>query len=83
MVFVVNSLSSPDESESPPGTANILLRSAGAPIDASARASSRHRMGRHGEGERQISGVAAQDMEYRIGPEDCRPNVYHWASDTL
>ena len=38
VVFVVNSLSSPptnwDESETPPGTANILLKSAGAPIDA-------------------------------------------------
>ncbi len=38
IVFVVNSLSSPptnwDESETPPGTANILLKSAGAPIDA-------------------------------------------------
>ena len=37
-MFVVNSLSSPptnwDESETPPGTANILLKSAGAPIDA-------------------------------------------------
>ena len=38
VVFVVNSLSSPptnwDESETSPGTANILLKSAGAPIDA-------------------------------------------------
>jgi NTE family protein len=38
IVFTVNSLSSPptnwDESESPPGTVNILLKSAGTPIDA-------------------------------------------------
>ena len=38
IVFVVNSLSSPptkwDESESPPGTVDILLKSAGTPIDA-------------------------------------------------
>ena len=38
VVFVVNSLSCAptnwDESETPPGTANILLKSAGAPIDA-------------------------------------------------
>ena len=38
IVFVVNSLSSPptnwDESYSPPGTADILLKSAGTPIDA-------------------------------------------------
>lgn len=38
IVFVVNSLSSPptnwDESETPPGTVNILLKSAGTPIDA-------------------------------------------------
>jgi NTE family protein len=37
IVFVVNSLSSPrtdwDESESPPGTFNILLKAAGVPID--------------------------------------------------
>ena len=37
IVFVVNSLSSPptkwDESESPPGTVDILLKSAGTPID--------------------------------------------------
>ena len=37
-MFVVNSLSSPptkwDESESPPGTVDILLKSAGTPIDA-------------------------------------------------
>jgi len=38
IVFVVNSLSSPptnwDESENPPGTVDILLKSAGTPIDA-------------------------------------------------
>ena len=38
IVFVVNSLSSPptnwDESETPPGTVDILLKSAGTPIDA-------------------------------------------------
>jgi len=38
IVFVVNSLSSPptpwDESERPPGTVDILLKSAGTPIDA-------------------------------------------------
>ena len=38
IVFVVNSLSSPptnwDESYSPPGTVDILLKSAGTPIDA-------------------------------------------------
>ncbi len=38
VVFVVNSLSSPpsnwDESERPPGTVNILLKSAGVPIDS-------------------------------------------------
>jgi NTE family protein len=38
VVFLVNSLSSPptnwDESESPPGTIDILLKSAGTPIDA-------------------------------------------------
>jgi len=38
IVFVVNSLSSPpinwDESEAPPGTIDILLKSAGTPIDA-------------------------------------------------
>ncbi len=38
IVFVVNSLSSPptkwDESESPPGTVDVLLKSAGTPIDA-------------------------------------------------
>ncbi|HVJ72816.1 MAG TPA: patatin-like phospholipase family protein [Casimicrobiaceae bacterium] len=38
IIFVVNSLSSPptnwDESYSPPGTADILLKSAGTPIDA-------------------------------------------------
>lgn len=38
IVFVVNSLSSPptnwDESESPPGTVNVLLKAAGTPIDA-------------------------------------------------
>lgn len=38
IVFIVNSLSSPptnwDESENPPGTVNILLKSAGTPIDA-------------------------------------------------
>jgi NTE family protein len=38
IVFVVNSLSSPptkwDESESPPGTVDILLKSTGTPIDA-------------------------------------------------
>ena len=38
VVFVVNSLSSPptkwDESESPPGTVDILLKAAGTPIDA-------------------------------------------------
>ncbi len=38
IVFIVNSLSSPathwDESESPPGTVDILLKSAGTPIDA-------------------------------------------------
>jgi len=38
IIFVVNSLSSPptnwDESESPPGTLDILLKSAGTPIDA-------------------------------------------------
>ena len=38
IVFVVNSLSSPptnwDESESPPGTVDILLKAAGTPIDA-------------------------------------------------
>ncbi len=38
VVFIVNSLSSPptnwDESESPPGTVDILLKSAGTPIDA-------------------------------------------------
>lgn len=37
IVFIVNSLSSPptnwDESEAPPGTVNILLKSAGVPID--------------------------------------------------
>jgi NTE family protein len=37
IVFIVNSLSSPptnwDESESPPGTVGILLKSAGVPID--------------------------------------------------
>jgi NTE family protein len=37
IVFIVNSLSSPptnwDESEIPPGTVNILLKSAGVPID--------------------------------------------------
>jgi NTE family protein len=37
VVFIVNSLSSPptnwDESESPPGTVDILLKSAGVPID--------------------------------------------------
>jgi NTE family protein len=38
IVFIVNSLSSPptnwDESENPPGTVDILLKSAGTPIDA-------------------------------------------------
>jgi NTE family protein len=38
IVFIVNSLSSPptnwDESESPPGTVDILLKAAGTPIDA-------------------------------------------------
>ena len=38
IVFIVNSLSSPptdwDESESPPGTVNVLLKAAGTPIDA-------------------------------------------------
>ena len=38
IVFIVNSVSSPptnwDESESPPGTVDILLKSAGTPIDA-------------------------------------------------
>ncbi len=38
IVFIVNSLSSPptnwDESEDPPGTVDILLKSAGTPIDA-------------------------------------------------
>jgi NTE family protein len=38
IIFVVNSLSSPptnwDESENPPGTVDILLKSAGTPIDA-------------------------------------------------
>ena len=38
IVFVVNSLSSPptnwDESESPPGTVDVLLKAAGTPIDA-------------------------------------------------
>ena len=38
IVFVVNSLSSPptnwDESETPPGTVDVLLKSAGTPIDA-------------------------------------------------
>ena len=38
VVFIVNSLSSPptnwDESESPPGTVDILLKAAGTPIDA-------------------------------------------------
>jgi NTE family protein len=38
VIFVVNSLSSPptnwDQSYSPPGTADILLKSAGTPIDA-------------------------------------------------
>jgi len=38
IVFIVNSLSSPptnwDKSESPPGTVDILLKSAGTPIDA-------------------------------------------------
>jgi len=38
IVFIVNSLSSPptnwDESENPPGTAEVLLKSAGTPIDA-------------------------------------------------
>ena len=38
IVFIVNSLSSPptnwDESEQPPGTVDILLKSAGTPIDA-------------------------------------------------
>jgi len=38
IVFVVNSLSSPptnwDESENPPGTVDVLLKAAGAPIDA-------------------------------------------------
>jgi NTE family protein len=38
IVFIVNSLSSPptkwDESETPPGTVDILLKSAGTPIDA-------------------------------------------------
>jgi NTE family protein len=38
IVFIVNSLSSPptnwDETEDPPGTVNILLKSAGTPIDA-------------------------------------------------
>jgi NTE family protein len=38
IVFVVNSMSSPptnwDESESPPGTASVLLKAAGTPIDA-------------------------------------------------
>ena len=38
IIFVVNSLSSPptnwDESSTPPGTADILLKSAGTPIDA-------------------------------------------------
>jgi NTE family protein len=38
IVFIVNSLSSPpthwDETEDPPGTMNILLKSAGTPIDA-------------------------------------------------
>ena len=38
IVFVVNSLSSPptnwDESPTPPGTVNILLKSSGTPIDA-------------------------------------------------
>ena len=38
IVFIVNSLSSPptnwDESENPPGTMDILLKSAGTPIDA-------------------------------------------------
>lgn len=35
--FIVNSMSSPpthwDESENPPGTVDILLKAAGAPID--------------------------------------------------
>lgn len=38
VIFIVNSLSSPptrwDESENPPGTVDILLKAAGAPIDA-------------------------------------------------
>jgi NTE family protein len=38
IVFIVNSLSSPptnwDQSENPPGTVNVLLKSAGTPIDA-------------------------------------------------
>jgi NTE family protein len=38
IVFIVNSLSSPptnwDESESPPGTVDVLLKAAGTPIDA-------------------------------------------------
>ena len=38
IVFIVNSLSSPptnwDESENPPGTVDVLLKSAGTPIDA-------------------------------------------------
>jgi NTE family protein len=38
IVFIVNSLSSPptdwDRSESPPGTVDVLLKAAGAPIDA-------------------------------------------------
>ena len=38
IVFIVNSLSSPptnwDQSENPPGTVDILLKSAGTPIDA-------------------------------------------------
>ncbi|HEX5865347.1 MAG TPA: patatin-like phospholipase family protein [Casimicrobiaceae bacterium] len=38
IVFIVNSLSSPptnwDESETPPGTVDVLLKSAGTPIDA-------------------------------------------------